>query len=263
MAARLLSRGSVFSVVQRTHLLRGTPTSIAARSLFQSAPNSIESASLDSTLPTFSSSTNYGFTSKMNFVDSLATMEAYRVMTPEGKLLDPSHQPADLSPEKVKHLYKIMVQLNTMDQIMYEAQRQGRFSFYMTHYGEEALLGVAAALDATDIVHGQYREAYTLLYRGFTMEECMDQCFANVADGGKGRQMPVHYTSQQHHFQSISSPLATQIPQAAGSAYALKREGSGDRCSVCFFGEGAASEGDFHAGMNMASTLRCPVIFVW
>ncbi|KAI8099766.1 thiamine diphosphate-binding protein [Halteromyces radiatus] len=149
-----------------------------------------------------------------------------------------------------------------MDQVMYEAQRQGRFSFYMTHYGEEALLGVAAALKPTDIVHGQYREAYTLLYRGFTMEECMDQCFANVGDGGKGRQMPVHYTSEAHHFQSISSPLGTQIPQAAGSAYALKLEGSGDRCSVCFFGEGAASEGDFHAGLNMASTLKCPVIFI-
>ncbi|KAI8069313.1 thiamine diphosphate-binding protein [Gongronella butleri] len=157
-----------------------------------------------------------------------------------------------------------------MDKIMYEAQRQGRFSFYMTHFGEEALLGVVAALKSRDVIHGQYREAFGLLYRGFSVEDCMNQCFANAGDGGKGRQMPVHYTSSQHYFQSISSPLATQIPQAAGSAYALKLRcatkyhpvDDEQNCSVCFFGEGAASEGDFHAGMNMAATLKCPVIFV-
>ncbi|KAJ1845002.1 hypothetical protein LPJ57_009358, partial [Coemansia sp. RSA 486] len=59
---------------------------------------------------------------------------------------------------------------------------------------------------------------------------------------------------------TISSPLATQIPQAAGAAYALRRDG-GKQCAVCYFGEGAASEGDFHAGLNMAATLGCPVIF--
>lgn len=40
---------------------------------------------------------------------------------------------------------------------------------------------------------------------------------------GKGKQMPVHYGSLEHHFVAISSPLATQIPQAVGSAYAFKR----------------------------------------
>ncbi|KAA1115817.1 hypothetical protein PGT21_000713 [Puccinia graminis f. sp. tritici] len=63
---------------------------------------------------------------------------------------------------------------------------------------------------------------------------------------------PVHYASKKHHFHSISSPLATQIPQAAGAAYALKRmRQKGERpddCVVCYLGEGAASEGDFHAG---------------
>jgi len=56
---------------------------------------------------------------------------------------------------------------------------------------------------------------------------------------------------------AISSPLATQIPQAAGVAFAIKRDSSrrGKDCAVCYFGEGAASEGDFHAGLAMASTL--------
>ena len=41
-----------------------------------------------------------------------------------------------------------MTMLNTMDKILYESQRQGRISFYMTNYGEEAThIGSAAALD--------------------------------------------------------------------------------------------------------------------
>jgi 2-oxoisovalerate dehydrogenase E1 component alpha subunit len=53
-----------------------------------------------------------------------------------------------------------MTLLNTMDRILYESQRQGRISFYMTNYGEEAThVGAAAALDPKDLVYGQYREA--------------------------------------------------------------------------------------------------------
>ncbi|KAI9310131.1 thiamine diphosphate-binding protein [Dichotomocladium elegans] len=185
--------------------------------------------------------------------------KAYRVMDPTGKVLVPSHDP-NLSPEAIKQLYTHMVTLHTMDGILYEAQRQGRISFYMTHYGEEAMIGSAAALLPKDVVFGQYREAFMLLYRGFSVQDCMNQCFSNVHDGGKGRQMPVHYSSKQHNFQTISSPLGTQIPQAAGAAYALKLSGQ-SACAICYFGEGAASEGDFHAGMNMAATLNSPVIF--
>lgn len=108
----------------------------------------------------------------------------------------------------------------------------------------------------------QYREAGVLLYRGFTLDDFMSQCYSNEADLGKGRQMPVHYGSKKLNFQTISSPLATQIPQASGAAYALKRAGR-KNCVMCYFGEGAASEGDFHAALNMAATMKCPVIFFW
>jgi len=85
--------------------------------------------------------------------------------------------------------------------------------------------------------------------------------FGTADDLGLARQMPVHFGSTAHHFHTISSPLATQIPQAAGAAFALKRmKDRKDNVVVCYFGEGAASEGDAHAGMNMAATLRCPVM---
>jgi 2-oxoisovalerate dehydrogenase E1 component alpha subunit len=99
------------------------------------------------------------------------------------------------------------------------------------------------------------------MYRGFPLEDFAHQCFSNMNDVGKGRQMPVHYGSRKHDFQTISSPLSTQIPQASGAAYALKLVPGNQNCVICYFGEGAASEGDFHAALNMAATLDCPVIF--
>ncbi|NWV13279.1 ODBA dehydrogenase, partial [Ptilonorhynchus violaceus] len=52
-----------------------------------------------------------------------------------------------------------------------------------------------------------------LLYRGYPLELFMAQCYGNARDPGKGRQMPVHYGCRERHFVTISSPLATQIPQ--------------------------------------------------
>lgn len=75
-------------------------------------------------------------------------------MDHRGQLLDQSHEPS-LSKAEMLNCYKKMVQLNVMDGILYEAQRQGRISFYMTHYGEEALIGSAAALHPDDVVFGQ------------------------------------------------------------------------------------------------------------
>ncbi|CAG8524097.1 2662_t:CDS:2 [Ambispora gerdemannii] len=199
------------------------------------------------------------FTNKMQFIQSIDPIPTYRVMDREGKILDPSQEP-QVSEEFSLKIYQNMLTLNIMDLILYEAQRQGRISFYMTNYGEEACIGSAAALDNNDVIFGQYREAGVLLYRGFGLDEFMNQCYSNEQDNGKGRQMPVHYGSKELNFQTISSPLATQIPQAAGAAYALKRS-SQKNCVMCYFGEGAASEGDFHAALNIAATMTCPVIF--
>lgn len=51
------------------------------------------------------------------------------------------------------------------------------------------------------------------MYRGFTLDQFMNQCYSNAMDGGKGKQMPVHYGDRDLSFVTISSPLATQMPQ--------------------------------------------------
>lgn len=84
----------------------------------------------------------------------------------------------------------------------------------MTNYGEEAVhFGTASALDMEDLIFGQYREIGVFFWRGFTLDDCMNQCFATSLDPGKGRQMPVHYGSRKLNFVTISSPLGTQMPQ--------------------------------------------------
>lgn len=62
------------------------------------------------------------------------------------------------------------------------------------------------------------------MYRDFPLEQFMAQCYGNVNDLGKGRQMPVHYGCKERHFVTISSPLATQIPQGEHRALLVAPE---------------------------------------
>ncbi|KAL5463907.1 hypothetical protein EMCRGX_G032856 [Ephydatia muelleri] len=183
----------------------------------------------------------------------------YRVLDHTGKVLDAAQVP-DLSNTQLVKMLELMVTVGVMDQQLYKAQRMGLISFYMMSYGEEAVVASAAALAHDDMVFAQYREPIVLYWRGYTIDQVLDQCFGNRLDLAKGRQMPVHFGSKDLHFQFISSPLSTQMPQAPGYAYGMKLSGK-KNCVICYFGDGAAQEGDAHAAMNFSATLGCPVIF--
>ncbi|TDB05430.1 thiamine pyrophosphate-dependent dehydrogenase E1 component subunit alpha [Halomonas marinisediminis] len=188
------------------------------------------------------------------------SIPTFRLLKQDGTLYDGGEAP-ELSREQALKIYHSMVATRVLDERMMAAQRQGRLSFYMQCTGEEAaVIGATAALDDADMIMAQYREQGALVYRGFSYDEFMNQLFGNELDYGKGRQMPIHYGSRKLHYMTISSPLATQIPQAAGYAYGQKLAGD-ELCTLCFFGEGAASEGDFHAALNMAAVHEAPVIF--
>ncbi|KAH0832098.1 thiamine diphosphate-binding protein [Lanmaoa asiatica] len=210
---------------------------------------------------------------KLQFFNSVTQgsgrIPTYRVLDGVGIPIEGAELP-DITPEFARKLYENMQLLPLMDNTLCNVQRQGKISFY---YGEEAtMIGSAAALANDDDCRsnykantGQYREMGVLLWRGFTIDAAMDQCFGNCEDKGtKGRQMPIHFGSPEHHFHTISSTLATQIPQAAGVAFALKRDPARRNKNIAcvFFGEGAASEGDFHAGMLLASTIPSPTVFL-
>ncbi|KAE8356464.1 thiamine diphosphate-binding protein [Aspergillus coremiiformis] len=218
----------------------------------------------------FPGAVNSKFTTDMTFINPTekSSIPTYRAMDSDGVLLDKNRNPLGVSNEEILTWYKNMLTVSVMDVIMFEAQRQGRLSFYMVSAGEEGIsVGSAAALTPDDVVFMQYRETGVFQQRGFTLKDFMSQLFANCHDNGRGRNMPVHYGSSYPRMHTISSPLATQIPQASGAAYALKLESLQNpdippRIVACYFGEGAASEGDFHAGLNIAATRSCPVVFI-
>jgi TPP-dependent pyruvate/acetoin dehydrogenase alpha subunit len=78
-----------------------------------------------------------------------------------------SHHHRQVGQELTQKMYKNMVTLNVMDGVLYDAQRQGRISFYMTASGEGAThVGSASVLDPEDVIYAQYREAGVLMWRG-------------------------------------------------------------------------------------------------
>jgi len=199
---------------------------------------------------------------KAEFITSAnLPIPTFSVLNADG-VVSPGAEIAPLTEAKARKMYSDMLFTRVLDERMVAAQRQGRLSFYLTCTGEEAaVMGTAAAFSEHDMIMGQYREQAALRFRGFTTKQFMNQMFSNELDLGKGRQMPIHYGCRALNFMTISSPLGTQIPQAAGYAYGQKLEGK-EACTLCYFGDGAASEGDFHAGLNMAAVLKCPVVFV-
>jgi 2-oxoisovalerate dehydrogenase E1 component alpha subunit len=144
---------------------------------------------------------------------------------------------------------------------MMRLQRQGRLGFYMKSIGEEASHFAVAALRDNDWVFPSYREQGAWFWRGYTIQQYIDQLFGNEDDPVKGRQMPVHHSANWLRLVSISSPVGTQIPQAVGAAYAAKVMGKDD-VSMVYFGEGTSSTGEFHVGMNFAGVWKAPCIFL-
>mgnify|MGYP000710595882 FL=1 len=198
---------------------------------------------------------------KPTFIDGTSVeIPELKILKQDGSIYEGSDMP-DMDQALAIKVYKTFAFHRVLDERMVASQRQGRLSFYMAALGEEAAsVGGAAGLKPQDMIMSQYREQGALMFRDFSLENFMNQMFSNEKDLGKGRQMPIHYGSNELNYMTVSSPLGTQIPQATGYAYGQKMQGL-DAVTLCYFGEGAASEGDFHAGLNMAAVQEAPVIF--
>ncbi len=181
-----------------------------------------------------------------------------RVLAPDGTLLGDS----PLSDEEVLRVHRFMVQQRHIDNRMLQLQRQGRIGFYGACTGQEAsVFGTAAALEDTDWVLPALREAGILLYRGLPLSTYFDQLLGNADDITQGRQMPCHPPGHDFHYVTMSSVIANQIPQATGVALASKLRKDG-AVTMCFMGDGATSEGDFHTGLNVSAVQKLPLVWI-
>lgn len=174
--------------------------------------------------------------------------------------LEPEHDPG-LSGDELRFVYRHMVETRWLDERLTALQRQGRIGFHVGCLGEEAaILGSAFAMRKQDWLFPCYREFGAALMRGLPFQRFIDNMFGNENDTVKGRQMPDHYTCRAARWMSVSSPVGTQITQAVGFAWAAKLR-SEDLASLVYFGDGATSSSDFHAGMNFAGVFRVPTVF--
>ena len=148
-----------------------------------------------------------------------------------------------------------------LDARMQGLQRQGRVGFYGAATGHEAV-NVAAGLASTrdDWVFPGLREQLIALVRGHPLATYAHHLFANASDPARGRNMPCHPTASEVHFVSMSSVIGTQVSHAVGVAYGqkLRKEAA---ATLAFFGDGATSSNDFHAGLNLAGVWQLPVVF--
>jgi len=157
--------------------------------------------------------------------------------------------------------YRLMVLARVTDERCLMLQRQGRIGFYAPLMGQEAAqVGASRALAPEDWVFPAYRELAVALARGVSLRAIFDQLLGNSEDAIKGRQMPNHFGFRDINFVVASSPIGTQITQAVGAAMAAQRRHD-PIVTIAFFGDGATSSNDFHAGLNFAGVFRTPTIF--
>jgi 2-oxoisovalerate dehydrogenase E1 component alpha subunit len=168
-----------------------------------------------------------------------------------------------LPADQLRAMYRAMVLTRAVDERMWLLQRQGAIAFTVPCKGQEAAqVGAAFAFDRTrDWFYPYYRDAGFMIALGMTPLEILLGGFGRLADPSSGgRQMPYHFSYPRFRVVSGSSPVATQIPHAAGTGLAIRLRGE-DAVVYCSFGEGSTSKGDFHEGVNFAAVHRLPVIF--
>jgi 2-oxoisovalerate dehydrogenase E1 component alpha subunit len=174
------------------------------------------------------------------------------------------HETLGLTSDDLLGMHRTMLLARLIDEAELRQNRMGRAPFVVPVSGHEGCqVGTAWAMrPGTDVWLPYYRDLAVVLHAGMTPTEIFAGLFSKVTDpSSAGRQMPNHWGSKRLGIVSHSSPIATQIPHAAGLAYAVAYRGE-DRVVACWFGEGATSEGDWHEGMNFAGIHRVPAIFV-
>lgn len=180
------------------------------------------------------------------------------------RVSDTSHQALGLTPDDLLSIYRTMLTARLVDEAAFRLNRQGKAPFVVPVSGHEGCqVGTAWALErGRDIWVPYYRDLGVVLVAGMTPYEVFLGLFGKADDPTSGgRQMPAHWSSSRLGIVSHSSAIATQVPHAAGIAYAVKYRGE-DAVVASWFGEGATSEGDWHEGLNFAGIHALPVVFV-
>lgn len=155
--------------------------------------------------------------------------------------------------ELLVEAYRRMVLGRRFDRQAAALTRQGRLAVYPSAYGQEACqVGAALALRETDWLFPTYRDSMALVARGIEPTEVLTLLRGSWHCG---------YDPHARRTAPQCTPLATQLPHAAGLAYAARRKGE-ETVALALAGDGATSEGDFHEALNFAAVFKAPAVFL-
>jgi pyruvate dehydrogenase E1 component alpha subunit len=161
--------------------------------------------------------------------------------------------PGGVGESDLLELYRRMVLLRTYDERSLVYHRQGRIGTYAIFWNHEAIqAGATFALGDDDWIFPSYRESAIGLVRGMPVQTIL-QWWRGHPSGW--------WNPADWNVASICVPIATHVPHAAGLAWGKKLRGE-DAVAMCFFGDGATSEGAFHEGVNLAAVMNAPAVFV-
>jgi pyruvate dehydrogenase E1 component alpha subunit len=178
--------------------------------------------------------------------------EVAQSQTFDGTLGGSLEKPSDIPESVLLRMYEEMVLLRVFDRKSVSLQRAGRIGTYPPLEGQEACqVGATLALRRQDFLFPTYRDYGAMMLHGVPMHHIL--LYWN------GRAEGCVIPPDVNVF-PIAVPIATQLPHAAGAAWAAKLQGK-DQVALAFFGDGATSEGDFHEALNFAGVFELPVIF--
>jgi pyruvate dehydrogenase E1 component alpha subunit len=160
------------------------------------------------------------------------------------------------------HLLTEMLRIRRFEERCVELYSATKIRGFLHLYiGEEAVaVGVMSALEPDDAVVATYREHGHALARGVPARSIMAEMFGKVEGCSRGRGGSMHLFDAGRRFYGGNAIVGGALPVAVGLALAdaMRRR---PRVTVCFFGEGAVAEGEFHESMNLAALWNLPVLF--
>ncbi|CDK39561.1 pyruvate dehydrogenase (acetyl-transferring) E1 component subunit alpha [Halorubrum sp. AJ67] len=175
--------------------------------------------------------------------------DTVRVLDEDGEVVG---DVPDLDDDSLVEMYRHMRLARHFDGRAVSLQRQGRMGTYPPLSGQEgAQIGSAYALDDDDWMVPSYREHGAALVHGLPLKQTLLYWMGH--EDGNNAPPDVNVFP-------VAVPIASQVPHATGAAWASKLRGEND-AFVCYFGDGATSEGDFHEGVNFAGVFDTPTVF--
>ena len=168
-----------------------------------------------------------------------------------------------LDADLARKLLRDMMLVRRFEEKAAEAYALGKIGgFLHLSIGEEAVAaGATSVLRADDYAISTYREHGHCLVKGSDPRRVMAELFGRIDGLSKGKGGSMHLFDKEHNFLGGHAIVGAHLPLAAGVGFAIKYRG-GDQVIVCYFGDGAVPEGEFHEALNLSALWRLPVIWI-